>query len=103
MLEGSALVLNSLYQAIQIDSVRRPFLLRYKGEVVAVDPEFRTYDWKNWCDIPVQPQDEFITTPRLRVKVPRVVLLRYFDKQPRQDVRFTRNNIYFRDKSRCQY
>ena len=44
MLDGSSLVLNSLYQAIQITSVRRAFVLLYKGEVYAVDPEFRTYD-----------------------------------------------------------
>jgi 5-methylcytosine-specific restriction endonuclease McrA len=103
MLESNALVLNSLYQAIQITSVRRAFVLLYKGEVFAVDPEFRTYDWKDWCDVPVQPDDEFITTPCLRIKVPRVVLLRYFDRLPRQEVRFTRKNIYFRDKNRCQY
>ena len=103
MLDGSVLVLNSLYQAIQITSVRRAFVMLYKGEVLAVDPEFRTYDWENWCDVPVQPEDEFISTPCFRVKVPRVVLLRFFDRMPRQDVRFTRKNIYFRDKSRCQY
>lgn len=103
MLDGSSLVLNSLYQAIQITSVRRAFVLLYKGEVYAVDPEFRTYDWENWCDVPVQPHDEYITTPQMRVKVPRVVLLRYFDRLPRQEVRFTRKNIYFRDKNRCQY
>ena len=103
MLDGSALVLNSLYQAIQITSVRRAFVLLYKGEVYAVDPEFRTYDWENWCDVPVQPHDEYIVTPQMRVKVPRVVLLRYFDRLPRQEVRFTRKNIYFRDKNRCQY
>jgi hypothetical protein len=90
MLDGSALVLNSLYQAIQITSVRRAFVLLYKGEVYAVDPEFRTYDWENWCDVPVQPHDEYIVTPQMRVKVPRVVLLRYFDRLPRQEVRFTR-------------
>jgi 5-methylcytosine-specific restriction endonuclease McrA len=32
-----------------------------------------------------------------------LILLLHYDQLPPQEVRFTRKNIYLRDKSRCQY
>lgn len=103
MTDTGVLVLNRLFQAVQITSVRRAFCLLYKGEVRAVAPDYTTYGWEDWKDIPPQPEDEFIATPAFRVKIPRVVLLLYFDRLPRHEVRFTRKNIFFRDRNRCQY
>ena len=103
MLDSGVLVLNRLFQAIQITSVRRAFCLLYKGEVRAVDPDYTTYDWEDWKDIPPQPDEEFLATPSFRIRIPRVVLLLHFDRLPRHEIRFTRKNIFFRDKNRCQY
>ena len=103
MVDSGVLVLNRLFQAIQITSVRRAFCLLYKGEVRAVDPDYTTYDWEDWKDVPPQPDEEFLATPSFRVRIPRVVLLLHFDRLPRHEIRFTRKNIFFRDKNRCQY
>jgi 5-methylcytosine-specific restriction endonuclease McrA len=103
VLDSSVLVLNRLFQAIQVTSVRKAFCLLYKGHVKVVNPDYTTYSWENWCDIPVQPQDEVIHTPRAAIKVPRVILLLHYDQLPPQEVRFTRKNIYLRDKNKCQY
>lgn len=103
LLDSSVLVLNRLFQAIQVTSVRKAFCLLYKGHVKVVEQDYTTYSWENWCDIPVQPQDEVIHTPRACIKVPRVILLLYYDQLPPQEVRFTRKNIYMRDKNKCQY
>jgi 5-methylcytosine-specific restriction endonuclease McrA len=103
ILDSGVLVLNRLFQAIQITSVRRAFCLLYKGDARAVQPDYTTYDWEDWVDIPVQPRDEVLATPEMRVKIPRVVLLSRFDRMPPHDVRFTRKNIYLRDRNRCQY
>jgi len=103
MTDTGVLVLNRLYQAIQITTVRKAFCLLYKGEVRAVTSDYTTYDWDDWKDIPPQPNEEFIGTPTFRVRIPRVVLLLHFDRLPRHEIRFTRKNIFFRDKNRCQY
>ena len=63
MLDGHVLVLNRVFQAVQITSVRRALTLLYKGQVRAVDSEYRTYDFENWMDIPVQPEDHYVVTP----------------------------------------
>ena len=52
MTDSAVLVLNNLYQAVQITSVRRAFRLFYAGRARAVAPDFRTYDFENWTDLP---------------------------------------------------
>ena len=104
MLDGHVLVLNRVFQAVQITSVRRALTLLYKGQVRAVDSEYRTYDFENWADIPVQADDDhYVRTPSRNILIPHVVQLLVFDRLPRQEVKFSRGNIYLRDGNRCQY
>jgi 5-methylcytosine-specific restriction endonuclease McrA len=103
LLDSNVLVLNRLFQAVHVTSVRKAFALLYKGQVRAVEPDYSTYSFENWRDIPPQAHDEFISTPAYRIRIPRVVQLLHFDALPRHEVRFTRKNIYFRDRNRCQY
>ncbi len=103
MLDGQVLVLNRFFQAIQVTSVRRALSLLYKGQVRAVASDYTTYDFENWQDIPVQPADLAIATPNRRILVPLVIQLLRFEKVPRQEVKFSRGNIYIRDQNRCQY
>jgi 5-methylcytosine-specific restriction endonuclease McrA len=53
--------------------------------------------------VPVQPHDEVVVTPTRTFRVPRVIALKDFDRLPRQEVKFSRHNIYLRDGNRCQY
>jgi 5-methylcytosine-specific restriction endonuclease McrA len=103
MIDTNVLVLNRLFQAIQVTSVRKAFCLLYKGHVRAVAPDYTTYDWEDWVDIPPQSNEDSIITPTLHIRIPRVVLLVDFDRLPRHEVRFTRKNIFYRDRNRCQY
>jgi 5-methylcytosine-specific restriction endonuclease McrA len=103
MLDGNALVLNRFFQAVQVTSVRRAVTLLYKGQVRAVGADYVTYDFEDWRDIPVQPRDPAIVTPNRKILVPQVVQLLRFEKVPRQEVKFSRGNIYLRDHNRCQY
>ena len=103
MLDSQVLVLNRVFQAVQVTTLRKAFSLFYKGHVRAVLPDYSTWEWENWCDVPVQPQDEVVLTPGMAIRVPRVIALKDFDRLPRQDVKFSRHNVYVRDGSRCQY
>lgn len=103
MVDGGVLVLNSLFQAVQITGVRRAFRLFYAGRARAVDHDFATYDFDNWCDLPPGIDDDRIHTPSRAIRIPRVIQLVHYDRLPRREVRFTRRNIFFRDGNRCQY
>ena len=103
MLDGHVLVLNRLYQPIQVTSIRRAITLFYKGDARAVDSDYVTYDFDNWADLQRQPEQSFIVTPTRNIAIPDVVQLLRFDRMPRQEVKFSRGNIYIRDRNRCQY
>ena len=75
-----------VFQAVQVTSVRKAFSLFYKGHVRAVLPDYSTYEFENWCDIPPQPQDEVVFTPSMAIRIPRVVALKDYDRLPRQYV-----------------
>jgi 5-methylcytosine-specific restriction endonuclease McrA len=100
---GSVLLLNSLYQAVQVTGVRRAFRLFYAGRARAVTPDFSSYDFENWCDLSPRSEDEVIRTPTRAIRIPKVIQLIHYDRLPSREVRFTRRNIFYRDKNRCQF
>ena len=107
-LNEQVLVLNRLWQAVNVCSVRRALALLFEGhaQVVfsAADGSYQTYDFHEWRDLSrQQPHDESIHTVSFRIRVPRVILLMVFDRMPRKEVKFTRHNIFERDKCTCQY
>ena len=111
MLENKKiLVLNRLWQAIHICHVRRAFSLLYQGHAFAVSQvngngEFETFTFSSWLHFSKQedPYHDFIHTISVRIKIPRVILLTFFDRLPRRDAKFTRENVFRRDKHLCQY
>ena len=103
MIDSAVLVLNRGFVALTLTDVKRCFTLLYKGHVRAVLPDYTTYAWEEWCDVPIQPGDDLIQTPSLRLRVPRVIQLLSCERPPRHDVKFSRHNIYARDGNRCQY
>lgn len=104
ILRSDVLVLNRLYQPIHITTVRRAFVQLYEGVAKAVDREYRTFDFESWTALGAATSgEESIGTPRLRLRVPRVILLVTYERLPRSRVRFSRLNIYARDNNQCQY
>lgn len=102
-LQGAkALVLNRSYLPIHVTSARRAFSLMYRGVAKAVDEEYRTFAFEEWHGLGCNGHAA-IGLVGSRVRVPRVILLTGFDRLPRREVRFSRNNIFVRDGSTCQY
>ncbi len=109
-LNQPVLVLNRLWQAVNVCSVRRAMALLFEGHAQVVfghgDGEFKTYGFGEWRDFSVQSpctEDEAVGTVCFRIRVPRVILLLGFDRLPKKEVKFTRHNIFERDKNTCQY
>lgn len=108
VLDQKVLVLNRLWQAVNICSVRRAMGLIFQGNAQVVfgddDGSFQTFDFREWTDFSQKrPDDDEIQAVSVKIRVPRVILLMVYDRTPRQDVKFTRHNIFERDKSTCQY
>jgi 5-methylcytosine-specific restriction endonuclease McrA len=103
ILNTKALVLNRSYLPVHVTSVRRAFSLLYQDIARAVDEQYQTFDFESWSDLSVSVHDEAIGLVNRMIRVPRVVLLIAYDRVPKRHVRFSRFNIYARDRNCCQY
>ena len=64
------------------------------------DGSFQTFNFSQWHDFSQQePHPESIHTISFRIRVPRVILLVLFDRMPKKEVKFTRHNIFERDRT----
>jgi 5-methylcytosine-specific restriction endonuclease McrA len=114
-LDASVLVLNKLFMAVHVISVRRAFILLCKelAEVVSLeDGQFATYDFQSWREISeyrlknfqyCADEDDWVRTASTQIQVPRVIRLLAYEKIPRHTVKFNRRNIFARDNNQCQY
>jgi len=108
MLDHQVLVLNRLWQAINVCTVRRAFTLLCAGHAQVVYSNernsFFTHDFESWRDFSSrEPSEEMVHTISFKIRVPKVIVLLLFDRMPRKEVKFTRHNIFERDKNTCQY
>ena len=103
------LVLNRLWQAVNVCSVRRALTLLFEGNAQVVfgmaDGDYRTLDFQQWRGLSAsEPEGEAsVGTVSFRIRVPRVILLMGFDRFPKKEVKFTRHNLFERDQNTCQY
>ena len=108
VLNENVLVLNRLWQAVNICTAKRALCLLFQGHAHVVQADGKAYttlDFDGWRDYSVKcpPAENLIQTISFRIRVPKVILLVFFDRMPRKEVKFTRHNIFERDKHQCQY
>ncbi len=108
VLQSNVLVLNRLWQAIDVCSVKRALCLLYLNHaqvVIKKGGSFYTFGFEDWRDFSEREMggDDFINTVSYRIKVPRVIILMLYDRLPPRRIKFTRKNIYRRDNNTCQY
>ena len=108
ILNQNTLVLNRLWQATNICTVGRSFTLLCCGHAEVVrdmgNNDFQTFSLGEWADFSRGYEgDDVVHSAKNTYRVPRVILLLYFDRIIGKDVKFTRHNIFERDGHRCQY
>jgi 5-methylcytosine-specific restriction endonuclease McrA len=111
-LSASVLVLNRFYMAVHVVSVRRAFALlcRELAEVVHIEEgQYANYNFESWREISEMKarykseHEDWIRSVNFEIRVPRVIRLLFYDRLPKQTIRFNRRNIFARDANRCQY
>ena len=116
-LQANVLVLNRLYLAIHIVTVRRAFALLFRdlAEVIHLEegPQkettFANYDFQAWREVSElraeskQPHDDWIRAVNFEIQVPRVIRLFSYDRRPKQQLHLTRRTVLARDEHCCQY
>ena len=107
-LNESVLVLNRLWQAVNVCTARRALCLLFQGHaqvVQAMDGDFVTLDFDRWRDFSPDDFNNYaaVQTISFRIRAPKVILLVFFDRLPRKEIKLTRHNIFERDRHQCQY
>jgi len=103
MLQSNVLVLNKSFLPVHVTSVRRAFCLLYAGLAKAVNSQYETFDFDSWRQVSIERNDETVGLVDRVIKVPRVILLIAYDRVPKRRIRFSRYNIFARDRNTCQY
>ena len=110
IIQYKILVLNKFWQPVNIIGIERAFSLLLQDHALAIytsDRSFRMMNSSAWLELSSiehnQANDSFVKTVHLRILVPKVLLLRKYDRLPAQEVKFTRDNLFDRDDYRCQY
>jgi len=105
---SQVLVLNRLWQPVHICCARRAFSLLFleHAEVVHTDAgsNFYTHDIESWMLLSKNAgEKELVRTVSHQFLVPAIIVLKVFDRLPKQDIKFTRQNVFERDRYTCQY
>ena len=108
VLERPVLVLNRYWQPAHTCTVRRSLHLLCTGGALVVQTDgeerFGTHDLASWIRHSADCRDEtMIHSARFSLLVPKVLVLSWYDRVPRLEVKFTRRNVFLRDKFTCQY
>jgi len=108
VLDRPVLVLNRYWQPVHTCSVRRSLHLLCVGHAQVVQIEgdncFATHDLSSWIDYSSGfSGEEMIHGARFALRLPKIVVLAFYDRVPRLEVRFSRRNVFLRDKFTCQY
>ena len=78
VLNQHVLVLNRLWQAVNVCTARRALTLLFQGHAQVVldrsDGSFQTFSFTEWHDLSQQePHPESVRTVSFRIRVPRVI------------------------------
>jgi hypothetical protein len=122
ILNRPVLVLNANWQAISAaKSVKRAiedmtsgrpedgWLPPFRGMDVELNADGTLFyanpvDWDEWVRLPVRPGiDEFVSTAFLKIRAPRVIISRNYNKSRVRVVALSKGAIKRRDGGQCQY
>jgi 5-methylcytosine-specific restriction endonuclease McrA len=104
------LVLNRVWQAVNIVGVKRAFALLFQdhARVVYSDTDqFQVLNREEWIlfsqEQPPREREAVLKTVRFNIRIPRILLLTEFDRLPVKELKFNRQSIFERDDFTCQY
>src|SRR5262249_25303426 len=93
VLSRPVLLLNRVFQPVQLTTAKRAFVLLYGGAAHALDDNGEEYDFDLWRELPVRDEDDSVPIVGGALRVPRVLHLHRYDRTPKVTVRLTRRNL----------
>ena len=109
-LDRQVLVLNRLWQPVNTCTAKRAFVLLFLGHAQVVrsdsDANFYTHDLDSWLDHSrdsASGAEVLVRTVSATFLIPKIIVLQLYDRLPKKEIKFTRDNVFQRDQYTCQY
>jgi hypothetical protein len=104
VLQRPTLVLNRNWQPVNVATVARALVLLWNEAARVVDvADYQTFSWDDWSKLRPRDDETFVQAISMRLRVPEVIALSTYDRQPQSAVTFSRRNVFKRDQYVCQY
>lgn len=104
---STVLVLNRNWQAIHVKSPAEALSMMYTDSATGLDilgeDQMIPYKWKDWINLPHDPESDYVKTVNGDIKIPKVIVLCKFNKVPMKRPKFSLSGIWIRDGGICQY
>ena len=107
-LNEKVLVLNKSFLPVNIHDVANAISLVYQRVAMIIDEDMRGYDFEGWREL--KPSEEEIQkgytiglVANEKIRIPKVIRLCEYNRIPRRGVKFSRQNVLYRDRWVCQY
>ncbi|MGI8603228.1 MAG: HNH endonuclease [Verrucomicrobiales bacterium] len=92
-------------------TARRAVTLVFLGHAQIVHREqednYTTHDVLSWIGVSQQQRhwgkEAILRSVRCEFAVPEIIVLSLYDRLPKKEVKFTRHNVFVRDRFTCQY
>jgi 5-methylcytosine-specific restriction endonuclease McrA len=99
------LVLNKLWTAVHVVTLRKAISMVFAEKAIIIDPSeaFATYTWQDWAHLRAKGGEATINGVNKEFRIPEVILLADYDKLPKRQMKFSRRMIHKRDDFECQY
>jgi hypothetical protein len=94
VLERPTLVLNRNWQPVNVATVSRALVLLWNESARVIDvADYQTFSWDDWSKLRPRDDEAFVQAISMRLRVPEVIALSTYDRQPQSAVTFTRRAI----------
>lgn len=106
IIKHSVLILNKYWIPINTTTPKHSFALMFSDNAKAIlieEDKVVPLDWNDWVNVNPSEKDRKIKTVRGYIKIPSIIVLNYYDKIPRQTIKFTQKSLWERDNFTCQY
>jgi 5-methylcytosine-specific restriction endonuclease McrA len=110
ILHKPVLVLNKCWQPIDTTTVFNAVCKVYCGKAQVVHSDYSVFDFDEWVDnwsdarnVARIVENRVIQTARLTLVAPEVIIHKYYTGYRQNQAKFSRRNLFERDKCTCQY
>lgn len=101
------LVLNKLWIPVYIVDYKKTMSLIYQEHAHALDRNFQPYDFQSWLDFTRLDAElhsyQKVHTTQVAIALPEIIVLTRYDRLAVRDIKYSRENVFTRDKNKCQY